>query len=116
MRLLESLVARSIDYHGLIHPLSKTLANRVEAIQVATGRGQEAALVRSKRCESIAQLASEWFSGAQECLLAAAGLYISLGDDERAEQTLIRFQFIEAAKATASRRGPCAIRSIAGRN
>ena len=92
VRLLESLMARSIDEHGRIHPLSETLANRVEAIQVATGRGQEAAVARSARCESIAQLASDWYSGAQECLLAAADLYISLGDDGRAEQTLIRFQ------------------------
>ena len=102
VRLLESLTTRSIDEHGLIHPLTKSLSNRVEAIQVATGRGQEAALARSTRCESIAQLASDWYRGAQECLLTAADLYISLGDDERAEQTLIRFQSIEAAKATAS--------------
>ena len=98
-------MVRSIDEHGLIHPLTKTLGDRVEAIQVATGRGQEAALARSARCESIAQLASDWYKGAQQCRLALADLYISIGDDERAEQTLVRFQSIEAAKATASAEG-----------
>ena len=110
VRLLESLIPSS----------NQDVADRVEAIQVATGRGQEAALARSARCESIAQLASDWYKGAQQCRLALADLYMGddeptftssslrlvqwragmpARDDERAEQTL-RFQ-----KATASAEG-----------
>ena len=105
VRLLESLMVRSIDEHGLIHPLTKTLGDRVEAIQVATGRGQEGGLgaFSSMRVNRPAGL--RLVQRAQQCRLALADLYISIGDDERAEQTLVRFQSIEAAKATASADG-----------
>lgn len=102
VRRLKSLITRSIDEHGLIHPLTKMLSNRVEAILIATGQARDAASARSNRCESIAQLASNWFGEAQECLLAAADLYISIGDDDQAEQTLLRFQSFESVKASAS--------------
>ena len=102
MQRLKSLITRSIDEHGLIQPQTKMLSNRVEAILIATGQARDAASARSNRCESIAQLASNWFGEAQECLLAAADLYISIGDDDQAEQTLLRFQSFESVKASAS--------------
>ena len=105
LELLESLVTRSRDAHGLIHPLTQSLSDRIEAILIATAQALEATERRSARCEAIADVASGWYSASQDCLLALADLYISIGDDGQAERTLLLYQSFEVAKATASTSG-----------